>query len=187
MEKGLSEIVDTVSMFYTCMSNLIRKLPQSLEPKEIPYDRLFFYALKAMTLPEYGPICKSVQFVSNFVLQSRNFPQMTAIVLERGEEILSTCWMCVACVAPRQLVEKFADIFLSINKKYPAEMAAWFKNMINSSMDLSNLEVDDMETNRYMTLILKYSIHHHLSNCIDCNDERGLVGGVFSLLSTGRR
>lgn len=161
MEKGFSNVVDTVDMLYSCLANLVRKLPQCLEPKEISYDRLFFYALKAMTLPENGPIRKSVQFISNFVLQSRNFPNMTEIVLERGEEILRTSWMCVACITPRQLVDKFADVFLSINKKYPAEMAAWFKNIMQNGLDLSNLQVNEMETNRFITQIIRYKIFYY--------------------------
>uniref|UniRef100_A0A1A9ZQ87 Uncharacterized protein n=1 Tax=Glossina pallidipes TaxID=7398 RepID=A0A1A9ZQ87_GLOPL len=49
----------------------------SLDDKAIAYDRLILYALKAMTLPENGPIRTSIQFLSHFVMQSRNYPQMT--------------------------------------------------------------------------------------------------------------
>lgn len=157
MEKGFSNVVDTIDMFYGCMANLIRKIPQCLEPQEIDYDRMIFFALKAMCLPENGPIRKSIFFLTNFILQSRNFPQMIEVMLERGEEILRTCFMCVACITPRPLVEKFADVLLSINKKYPAEMAAWFKNITHNGLDLSNLHVDQMETNRFITQIIRYS------------------------------
>lgn len=133
---------------------IIKKIPQSLDDKAIAYDRLIFYALKAMTLPENGPIRTSVQFLSHFVMQSRNYPQMTQAVLAAGEEILRTAIVCIACLTPRQQVEKFADIFLAINKKYPAEMAVWLKHIIHVPNFPTTL-VDDSEKSRFVTQILR--------------------------------
>lgn len=133
---------------------IIKKIPQALDDKAIAYNRLIFYALKAMTLPENGPIRTSVQFLSHFVMQSRNYPQMTQAVLAAGEEILRTAIVCVACVSPRQQVEKFADIFLSINKKYPAEMAVWLKHIMCVSNFPTPL-VDDTEKSKFVTQVIR--------------------------------
>lgn len=153
-ENGFSNIADTIEMFYACLMQIIKKIPQSLDDKSIAYDRLIFYALKAMTLPENGPIRTSVQFLSHFVMQSRNYPQMTQAVLAAGEEILRTATVCVACVTPRQQVEKFADVFLSINKKYPAEMAVWLKNVMHAPNFPTPL-VDDAEKSKFVTQVIK--------------------------------
>lgn len=141
-------------MFYACLMQIIKKIPQALEDKPIAYDRLIFYALKATTLPENGPIRTSVQFLSHFILQSRNFTQMTQSVLTAGEEILRTAIVCVACVTPRPQVEKFADIFLAINKKYPAEMAVWLKNIMHVSNFPTPL-INEAEKSKFVTQILR--------------------------------
>lgn len=134
---------------------IIKKIPASLDDKAIAYDRLIFYALKAMTLPENGPIRTSVQFLSHFVMQSRNYAQMTQAILAAGEEILRTAIVCVACVTPRQQVEKFADILFAINKKYPAEMAVWLKNIMHVTNFPTPL-VDDAEKSKFFTQIIRY-------------------------------
>ncbi|XP_065354856.1 importin-13 [Calliphora vicina] len=160
-ENGFSNIAETIEMFYACLMQIIKKIPQSLDDKAIRYDRLIFYALKAMTLPENGPIRTSVQFLSHFVMQSRNYAQMTQAVLAAGEEILRTAIVCVACVTPRQQVEKFADIFLAINKKYPAEMSVWLKNIIHVTNFPTPL-VDDSEKSKFVTQVIREKVNKRL-------------------------
>ncbi|XP_073817967.1 importin-13-like protein cdm [Musca autumnalis] len=160
-ENGFSNIAETIETFYSCLMQIIKKIPQSLDDKSIAYDRLIFYALKAMTLPENGPIRFSIQFLSHFVMQSRNYPQMTQAVLAAGEEILRTATVCVACVTPRQQVEKFADIFLSINKKYPAEMAVWLKNIMHAPNFPTPL-VDDADKTKFVTQVIREKVNKRL-------------------------
>lgn len=117
-EDGFSNIAETIEMFYACLMQIIKKIPQSLHDKAIAYDRLIFYALKAMTLPENGPIRTSVQFLSHFVMQSRNYGQMTQAVLVAGEEILRTAIVCVACVTPRQQAIYFLALTRNVLPKW---------------------------------------------------------------------
>lgn len=133
---------------------IIKKLPQALDDKAIAFDRLIYYALKATTLPENGPIRTGVQFLSHFILQSRNYQSMTQAVLNAGEEIVRTAVLCVGCVAPRQQVEKFADIFIAINKKYPAELVAWLKLVMHVPNFPTQL-VDEAEKSKFVTLIIR--------------------------------
>uniref|UniRef100_A0A1B0G997 Importin-13 n=1 Tax=Glossina morsitans morsitans TaxID=37546 RepID=A0A1B0G997_GLOMM len=161
-ENGFSNIAETIEMFYACLLQIVKKIPQSLDDKAIAYDRLIFYALKAMTLPENGPIRTSIQFLSHFVMQSRNYPQMTVAVLTAGEEILKTAVVCVACVTPRQQVEKFADIFLSVNKKYPAELAIWLRNIMLQSPNFPTNLVDEAEKSRFITQIIREKVNKRL-------------------------
>lgn len=132
---------------------IIKKIPIALNDKCIAYDKLIFYALKAMTLPENGPIRTSVQFLSHFILQSRNYPTMTQAVLDAGEDIIRTVVMCVGCVTPRAQVDKFADIFLSVNKKYPSELVAWLK--VLTAPNFPTPLVNDSDKSAFMTQIIK--------------------------------
>ncbi|XP_011208225.2 importin-13 isoform X1 [Bactrocera dorsalis] len=160
-ENAFSNIADTIEVFYACLMQIIKKLPQALDDKAIAFDRLIYYALKAMTLPENGPIRTGVQFLSHFILQSRNYPGMTQAVLNAGEEIIRTAVLCVGCVAPRQQVEKFADIFMAINKKYPAELVAWLKLVIQVPNYPTQL-VDEAEKSKFVTLIIREKVNRRL-------------------------
>uniref|UniRef100_W8B5B8 Importin-13 n=1 Tax=Ceratitis capitata TaxID=7213 RepID=W8B5B8_CERCA len=160
-DDGFSNIADTIEMFYACLMQIIKKIPLALDNEAIAFDRLIYYALKAMTLPENGPIRTSVQFLSHFVQQSRNFPAMTQAVLNAGEEIIRTAVLCVACVTPRQQVEKFADIFLSINKKYPAELVSWLRSVMQLP-NFPSLLVDETEKSKFVSLILREKVNKRL-------------------------
>ncbi|XP_053959209.1 importin-13 [Anastrepha ludens] len=160
-EAALSNIADTIEMFYACLMQIIKKLPQALDDETIAYDKLIYYALKAMALPENGPIRTSVQFISHFVLQSRNYARMTQAVLNSGEEILRTAVLCVGCITPRQQVEKFADIFMAINKKYPAELVAWLKAVMYLPGFPTQL-VDADEKAKFAGLIIREKVNKRL-------------------------
>ncbi|XP_054092172.1 importin-13 isoform X2 [Zeugodacus cucurbitae] len=160
-ENAFSNIADTIEVFYACLMQIIKKLPQALDDKAIAFDRLIYYALKAMTLPENGPIRTGVQFLSHFILQSRNYPSMTQAVLNAGEEIIRTAVLCVGCIAPRQQVEKFADIFMATNKKYPAELVAWLKSVMLVPNYPTQL-VDEAEKSKFVTLIIREKVNRRL-------------------------
>ncbi|XP_030373790.1 importin-13 [Scaptodrosophila lebanonensis] len=160
-ENCYSNIADTIEMFYASLTQIIKKIPQALDDKTIAYDRIIYYALRAMTLPENGPIRTSIQFVTHFTMQSRNYPVMTEAVLKTGEEIVRTSLLCVGFVTPRQQVDKFADIFLAINKKYPAELAVWLRTVMAAPNFPTQL-ITDAEKSRYVSLILREKVNKRL-------------------------
>lgn len=141
-------------MFYACLTQIVKKIPQALVDQGIDLSKMVNYALKAMTLPESGPIRTSIQFLTNFITQSRKFPSMTQTIYERGESIIKTSVLCVGFVTPRQQVDKFADIFLSINKKYPAELATWIK-VLATPMFPTEL-VDENDKSKFMQQVIRW-------------------------------
>lgn len=84
-------------------------------------------AMKAMTLPEVGPIKHAISFLAHFIIQSRNYPNLTSAVIKKGEEVIHTTLLCIGVYTLRNHVDLFADIFVAFNKKYPAELVAWMK------------------------------------------------------------
>lgn len=154
-QQNFSNISDTMEMFFACLTQIIKKVPQVLEDATIPYDRLIYYAQHSMTLPENGPIRNSIQFVSHFVMQSRNHRHMTEIVFANGEHIIHTVMVCVGYLTPRQQVDKFADVFLAFNKKYPAELAVWLKNVMVQPNFPTQL-VSEEEKLRFVSQIIKW-------------------------------
>ncbi|XP_068155353.1 importin-13 [Drosophila tropicalis] len=160
-EQNFSNISDTMETFFGCLSQIIKKIPQTLEDKTLAYDRLIYYAQRAMTLPESGAIRTSIQFITNFVMQSRNHSHITEVVLTSGEQILHTALLCVGYLTPRSQVDKFADIFLALNKKYPAEMAVWMKSLMSVANFPTQL-ISPAEKTRYVSLIVKEKVNKRL-------------------------
>ncbi|XP_016949181.1 importin-13 [Drosophila biarmipes] len=160
-EQNFSNISDTMETFFGCLSQIVKKIPQVLEDKTLAYDRLVFYAQRGMTLPESGAIRNSIQFLAHFVMQSRNHPHVTEVVLATGEQTLYTAMMCVGYLTPRSQVDKFADILLAMNKKYPAEMAVWMKTLMATPNFPTQL-ITDADKSRYTALIVKEKVNKRL-------------------------
>lgn len=110
--------------------------------------------MKAMTLPEIGPIKNAISFLSHFIIQSRNYQNLTSAVLKKGEEIIHTTLLCIGIYTLRNHVDVFADIFVALNKKYPAELVAWMK--ILEVPDFPTAYVSAQDKEMFMKAILRY-------------------------------
>lgn len=104
----------------------MKKIPAAYDD-HMDFHKLVLYALKGMTLPETGPVKRTTMFLSSFVKVSRNHPQMTSTILEKGEDIIRTTLLCIAGFTPRPNVDVFGEVFISLNSKYPLEFVAWMK------------------------------------------------------------
>ena len=69
----------------------------------------------------------AVLFLQHFIIQSRAFRLATNAILKNGEEMVQTTLLCIAVYSQRTQVDVFADVFVALNKKYPAELIAWLK------------------------------------------------------------
>lgn len=153
-ESDFSNISEIIEMYYACLTQIVKKIPQALVDPGIDLSKMVAYSLKSMTLPESGPIRCSVQFLTNFITQSRKYPTMTQTIYESGENIIKTVILCVGFITPRQQVDKFADIFLAINKKYPAELASWIK-VLATPMFPTEL-VDENDKTKFMQQVIRF-------------------------------
>lgn len=104
-----------------------------------------FSAQKSITLPENGPIKSGVLFLNHFIMQSRSYPIMTTTILEKGEDIIRTTLVCIGAITPRTQVDVFADILLSLNKKYPSEFIVWMKMLQQTNFPTSLVTQNDKE------------------------------------------
>lgn len=92
-------------------------------------------------------------FLQHFIIQSRAFRNATNAILKNGEELIQTTLMCIAVYSQRTHVEVFADIFVALNKKYPAELIAWLKVLeIN---EFPTATVSAVEKDRFMKAIIR--------------------------------
>lgn len=61
--------------------------------------------------------------------------------------------MCIAVYSQRTHVDTFADIFVALNKKYPAEMIAWLKVLEVNEFPTNT--VTAAEKDRFMKAIIR--------------------------------
>ncbi|KAH8382844.1 hypothetical protein KR009_005580 [Drosophila setifemur] len=160
-QQNFSNISDTMETFFGCSSQIVKKIPQTLEDTTVAYDRLVYYAQRCMTLPESGAIRASIQFMTHFIIHSRNHEHITEVILNTGEQTMTTVMTCIGYLTPRSQVDKFADIFLALNKKYPAEMAVWLKTVM-ATPNFPTALLNDAEKKRYTTLIIKEKVNKRL-------------------------
>lgn len=85
---------------------------------------------------------------------------MTQAILELGDQIISGTIMCVALVSPRQQVELFADVFLSLNKKYPAEFVVWMKVLQLPEFPSADINPDHKKA--FMDAVIKERVNKRL-------------------------
>lgn len=126
-EDRYSDVTELFESFYAMNAHVVKKLPMAYAETNIDCAKLLAYATKSITLPENGPMKYGTQFLTHFILQSRNHPCMMQAILNGGESLVRTTLMCIGSHSPRTQVDIFADIFLSINKKYSRELITWLK------------------------------------------------------------
>lgn len=90
-----SDISDLIESFYSFNAKIVKKAPVVYMDNEIDFNKLIFYAMKGMILPETGSVKKTVMFLSAFIKESRNQINMTNAILLKGEEIIKTTLLCI--------------------------------------------------------------------------------------------
>lgn len=110
-------------------------------------------ATKVLVLPETAVAKHSVMFLQHFIIQSRAFRNATNAILKNGEELIQTTLMCIAVYSQRTHVDVFADIFVALNKKYPAEMITWLKCLEVNEFPTNTVSAAEKE--RFMKAIIR--------------------------------
>lgn len=166
---------DLLESFYALNTKIIKKIPSAYTSENMDFIKMmdfgrfqnliclmesyqnykfFIAALKGITLPETGSIKKSASFIATFVKESRNHLNMTNTILMRGDEIVKTVLLCIAGAIPRINVDVFADVFITLNTKYPSEFIVWMKILETPSFPTTYINHD--EKVNFMKSIIRY-------------------------------
>lgn len=78
---------------------------------------------------------------------------MTNSLLKKGEQIIQATLLCIGIYTLQTHVDIYADIFVSFNKKYPAELVAWMKILEVSEFPTTCVTNEDKE--QFMKSILR--------------------------------
>lgn len=78
-------------------------------------------------------------------MNSRNAVNTNQTIMERGQEIIKTTLLCIGVLTPRTQVDVFADVFMSLNKKYLTEMAVWMKVLEDTDFPVPAMAAADKE------------------------------------------
>ena len=106
----------------------------------------------------------AVLFLQHFIIQSRTFRLATNAILKNGEEMVQTTLLCIAVYSQRTQVDVFADVFVALNKKYPAELIAWLK--VLEVNEFPTPAVSAVEKDHFMKAIIRYALVFYSNFCV---------------------
>lgn len=112
-----------------------------------------FAAVRGLRMPEPSTIKHANQFITHFVLQSRQHEPMQLAVLQCGAVLVQTVIECCGLHTPRTHTELYADVFLALSKTYPEQFVVWMK-LLETPDYPSNL-ITPSEKNVFMKAIVK--------------------------------
>uniref|UniRef100_A0A8D8AVK6 Importin-13 n=1 Tax=Culex pipiens TaxID=7175 RepID=A0A8D8AVK6_CULPI len=159
-QQKLSDVADLIETFYMFNTRITKKMPVCYGEVQADCTRLVEYAMKAMMLPETGPIKKSVGFLTVFIKESRNCPRMMSAVAGQGENILRNTFLCLGGYTPRAHVDVFADIFLALNYKYPSDYVRWIK--VLEKPNFPTFFVSQADKEQFVKKVLKEKVNRRL-------------------------
>uniref|UniRef100_A0A1B6C273 Importin-13 n=1 Tax=Clastoptera arizonana TaxID=38151 RepID=A0A1B6C273_9HEMI len=125
---SLNEHTDIVESFTQLCAQLIKKNAELLISTEgIELAQLFNFATAALGKTEAPIVRSAVSFLSNFITQSREVPALLTVVQNGGEELVHKMLRCIGGESPRGNVETFAELLLTLNKKYCDNLSRWLQ------------------------------------------------------------
>lgn len=77
---------------------------------------------------------------------------------------MQTTLLCIAVYSQRTQVDVFADIFVALNKKYPAELIAWLK--VLEVNEFPTPAISAVEKDHFMKAIIRYALVFYSSFCV---------------------
>jgi hypothetical protein len=175
----LPDISDVLESFYGSNVKILKRIQSIYSDTDANCSALVYFALLSIRMAETGPIKRAAAFLTMFIKVSRNYPNMLNTILNDGQHIVKGVLECINGVylTPRTQVEVFADIFLSLNQKYPSEFAIWMKEAETAGVSqFSLLSVE--ERSQFVKMVVKEktnkrllqdNIRRHAAKC------RGLV------------
>lgn len=69
--------------------------------------------------------------------------------------MVQTTLLCIAVYSQRTQIDVFADVFVALNKKYPAELIAWLK--VLEVNEFPTPAISAVEKNHFMKAIIRYA------------------------------
>ena len=154
----LAENHDVLASFLNLLSQIIRKNPQLLlSGSAYPLASLFYCGIIGLTRPESSTLKASTQYLVHVITQSRESPELVAVVQNQGLLLVSQLLSCIGGESPRALVEHTADVILALNKKYFDSLCRWTSTALNRERFPSAL-VSAQQKEHFCRSILKYKM-----------------------------
>lgn len=128
---SLSPQSDLIQAFYNMHLKLMKKdTNMVVQAVASNLPEIFKCGMASLSLPECGASKASAAYLSYFILNSRDSPQLNQIVKELGQDLTSRILRCIGGETPRQCMDPIIDVLLALNKKYCEDLARWMPSVL---------------------------------------------------------
>ena len=91
----LADNTEVLASFFTLMSQLLRKTPLYVSGCSSPLSSLFYCGIVGLTRPESQTFKAATQYLVHFVTQSRDNPELVAVVQSQGQLLVNQALRCI--------------------------------------------------------------------------------------------
>eukprot|EP00095_Tigriopus_kingsejongensis_P012065 maker-scaffold60_size442463-snap-gene-0.27 protein:Tk12065 transcript:maker-scaffold60_size442463-snap-gene-0.27-mRNA-1 annotation:"Importin-13" len=151
---NVSDHVDLISTYFQVMGQIMKKDHLMFDPQGIPAPGMFQCASFCLALPESSVVRYATTFLSNMITVSRESPYLTSIVNEQGEMLFRQVLTCIGGDHGRNHSEYYADVLLSLNKKYFDNLCNWM-NILLREEKFPSERVSRQQKEHFAQLVLK--------------------------------
>lgn len=169
--------------FFQMLAHVVRKLTPIFNANKIDMSALFICAVATIMLPEKPTVKATTFFLGEFILRSREHPEMLNVVNHRGELLTEQIFRVIGSgESPRSVVEPMADILLVLSKKYFDNLCRWLSALVHRP-DFPSPRVTSSDKEHYVRLILKERTNKRRMREIVAEFSlicRGLIGTEYA-------
>ncbi|XP_054162406.1 importin-13-like [Oppia nitens] len=183
-QQDLRQQTALLEVFYSCLANIVKKVPVLYSSNLLDVSSLFRCAMSALILPEKPTVRYSSSFISEFIIISREVEAMNKVVNEEIENLIGQIFAVIGGTfdSPRNVVEHMADILMALNWKYFDNLTRCMNTLIqregfptvHANADKKTHFVRLILTQRKNKRKLKEIINEFSLTC------RGLIGNEYS-------
>lgn len=151
-----SDHADLVSTFYSVLSNMIKKNRQFFGGHaSLPMAQLIQFACACLNLPEVSTVKNAASFLTNFIVVSRDAPQLAGIVNQMGETIFRQVIFSIGGNSSnKSFVDYYADVLLALNKNYFDNLCSYVNGLVKED-GFPSEKITSQQKTHYGQLILR--------------------------------
>ncbi|XP_064476842.1 importin-13-like [Ornithodoros turicata] len=169
--------------FFQMLAHVVRKLTAVLNTNKIDLSTLFICAAATIMLPEKPTVKSAAQFLGEFILRSREYPEMLNVVNNHGGLLTEQIIRVIGSgESPRSVVEPMADLLLILNKKYFDNLCRWLSALVQRP-DFPSSRATASDKEHYVRLMIKERANKRRMREIVAEFSllcRGLIGTEYA-------
>ncbi|CAL1278540.1 unnamed protein product [Larinioides sclopetarius] len=152
--KDFRESTTVIESFLQVLDHIIRRAIVFFKAESVNPLVLFQFGTAALNLPEKPTVRAAASFLAEFIMHSREVPNMLNVVNTQGEMLVMQVFKVIGGDSPRSVVEFMPDILMAFNKKYFDNLCRWL-GPFTQQEGFPSFRVTQRQKEEFARLILK--------------------------------